>query len=102
MFIVELTYHAELSEIDGAMRAHMTFLRKHYAEGRFVMSGRKVPRDGGIILALGESREELDNVMKQDPFCSRGLASFRIIEFRVSQRAEDIPKRVEGGIASAT
>lgn len=99
MFIVELTYHAELSEIDGAMRAHMAFLRKHYADGRFVMSGRKVPRDGGVILALGENRAEIEGIMKQDPFCSHGLASFRVTEFRVSQRAEDIPKRVEGAVA---
>lgn len=95
MFIVELTYLAELSEIDAAMRAHMVFIKKHYAAGTFVMSGRKVPRDGGIILALGESREQVEELMRQDPFCSRGLASFRVIEFRVSQRAEDIPKRVE-------
>lgn len=95
MFIVELTYLADLSEIDAAMRAHMVFIKKHYAAGTFVMSGRKIPRDGGIILALGESREQIEELMRQDPFCSRGLASFRVTEFRVSQRAEDIPKRVE-------
>jgi uncharacterized protein YciI len=96
MFIVELTYLADLSEIDAAMRAHMVFIKKHYAAGTFVMSGRKVPRDGGIILALGESREQIEELMRQDPFCSRGLASFRVTEFSVSQRADDIPKRVEG------
>lgn len=95
MFIVELTYLADLSEIDAAMRAHMVFINKHYAAGTFVMSGRKIPRDGGIILALGESREQIEELMRQDPFCARGLASFRVIEFRVSQRAEDVPKRLE-------
>lgn len=96
MFLIELTYLASLEEIDAAMRAHMVFLRKHYASGTFVMSGRKVPRDGGIILALGESREQIEALMKEDPFCSRGLAAFRVTEFRVSQRADDIPKRLEG------
>ena len=95
MFIVELTYTADLSEIDAAMRAHMVFLDKHYAAGTFVMSGRKVPRDGGIILALGESREQIEEIMRQDPFCSRSLATFRVTQFRVSQRANNIPKRVE-------
>jgi uncharacterized protein YciI len=90
VFIIELIYRADLSEIDACMRPHMTFLKKNYAEGRFLISGRKVPRDGGIILALGESREQIEAIVKQDPFVSRGLADYRIIEFRDSQRAESI------------
>ena len=90
MFIIELIYRADLSEIDASMRPHMTFLKKNYAEGRFLVSGRKVPREGGIILALGESREEIEGIVKQDPFVSRGLAEYRIIEFNASQRAESI------------
>jgi uncharacterized protein YciI len=96
MFVIELTYKVPLTEIDAAMKVHMAFVRKHYANGTFLVSGRKVPRDGGIILALGESREKVEAIMREDPFCSRGLAEFRVIEFRASQRADDIPKRVEG------
>jgi uncharacterized protein YciI len=96
MFVIELVYKADLQEIDARMREHMTFLRKHYAAGTFLVSGRKIPREGGIILAVGKSRDEIEAVMKQDPFCKHGLADFRIIEFRASQRADDIPKRVEG------
>lgn len=90
MYIVELSYLAPLSEIDNAMRAHVAFLNKNYKSGVFVASGRKIPRDGGIILATAPSREAVEEIMKQDPFCARGLAEFRVIEFRVSQRASDI------------
>jgi uncharacterized protein YciI len=96
MFVIELIYKADLKEIDAHMREHMAFLRKHYAAGTFLVSGRKIPRNGGVILALGKSLEEIEAVVKQDPFCKHGLADFRIIEFRASQRADDIPKRVEG------
>jgi uncharacterized protein YciI len=96
MFVVELIYKADLEKIDARMRAHMAFLNKQYAAGRFLISGRKVPRDGGIILALGKSRDEIEAIMREDPFCKHGLAEFRVIEFRASQRANDIPKRVEG------
>lgn len=92
MFVVELTYKADLEKIDEAMKAHMAFLRKHYAAGTFIMSGRKVPREGGIILARGASRAEVEAVMAEDPFCKLGLAEFRVIEFRMSQRAKEIPK----------
>jgi uncharacterized protein YciI len=90
MFVIELIYEAELSEIDAAMRPHVAYLKKHYAAGRFLISGRKVPRDGGIILALADSREDLEAIIKEDPFVTRGLASYRIIEFNASQRAESI------------
>lgn len=90
MFIIELTYIAELDAIDAAMRAHMTWLRKHYAAKRFIASGRKIPRDGGIILALGDSREQIEAIAQEDPFVKRGLAQARVIEFRMSQRADDL------------
>jgi uncharacterized protein YciI len=90
MFVIELTYKADLAEIDAHMRAHMAFLNKHYAAGTFLVSGRKIPRDGGIIIAAGKTRAELEAIVKEDPFCAQGLADFRIIEFRPSQRAKNI------------
>jgi uncharacterized protein YciI len=90
MFVIELIYKAELAEIDQNMKAHMAFLTRNYTAGHFLVSGRKVPRDGGIILALGESREQVEAIVKEDPFVSRGLADFRVIEFRESQRAPSI------------
>jgi uncharacterized protein YciI len=95
MFVIELTYKAELSEIDAHMRPHMAFLKKYYASGTFLVSGRKIPRDGGIILAAGVTRERIEAIVREDPFHAHGLADFRIIEFRASQRADDVPKRVE-------
>jgi len=94
MFVIELTYKADLSEIDAHMTAHVAFLRKYYDAGTFIVSGRKIPRDGGIIVAVGESKAAIEQIIAEDPFHRHGLATFRIIEFRASQRAKDIPKRV--------
>ena len=96
MFVVELNYTADLQEIDARMRSHMAYLKKHYAEGRFLISGRKIPRDGGVILALAKDRAEIEAIVREDPFVKHGLAEFRVIEFRASQRADDIPQRVAG------
>ena len=95
MFVVELIYKANLAAIDARMASHVKFLKKHYASGHFVVSGRKIPRDGGIILAVGKSREELEAIIAEDPFHAQGLADFRVIEFRASQKADDLPERVE-------
>ena len=95
MFVIELTYKASLTEIDAHMAAHVRYLKKYYASGNFLVSGRKIPRDGGIILAVGEDRRVIEAVIEEDPFVKRRLADFRIIEFRASQRADDIQKRIE-------
>ena len=88
MFVIELIYKAELAAIDAQMTAHVRFLKKYYASGHFLISGRKIPRDGGIIIAAAESRDEIDAIIREDPFHKHGLAEFRVIEFRASQRAD--------------
>lgn len=93
MFVIELIYKVPLDQIDAAMKAHMAWLHAHYADGTFVASGRKVPRDGGIILAVGE-RAAIEAIAKEDPFVSRGLAETRILEFRLSTVAEDVGERI--------
>jgi uncharacterized protein YciI len=95
MFVIELVYKADLSAIDAHMAAHVRFLKKYYASGNFLISGRKIPRDGGIILAVGKTRGEIEAIIQEDPFYAHGLADFRVIEFRASQRADDIQKRIE-------
>ncbi len=91
MFVIDLEYVADLDAIDAAMKEHVVFLKRQYAAGRFVASGRKVPREGGVILAVGESREQIEALMAEDPFCKKGLARARVIEFRASQRAAGLP-----------
>jgi uncharacterized protein YciI len=93
MFVIELTYKTDLAQIDAHMTAHVRFLKKYYASGHFIVSGRKIPRDGGIILAVGKSRQEIETIVREDPFHEHGLADFRVIEFRASQRAEAFPER---------
>ena len=92
MFLLELTYTADLSKIDAAMKAHMRWLNAQYAAGHFLVSGRKVRRDGGIILATGTDRADIEDIAAQDPFGVQGLATVRVVEFRASQKTKD-PKR---------
>jgi len=95
MFVIELSYKVDLEEIDAHMAAHVRFLKKYYASGNFLVSGRKIPRDGGIILAVAKRRQDIEAIIKEDPFYEQRLADFRIIEFRASQRANDIQARIE-------
>lgn len=80
-FVISLHYVAPLTAIDGAMRAHVAFLETQRTAGHFIAWGRKVPRTGGIILARGESRDEIERIMADDPFVSRQLAEIEVTEF---------------------
>jgi len=95
VFIIELEYKVPLREIDAHMKEHVEFLHRYYASGHFLVSGRKIPRDGGIILVVGASRAEVERIAREDPFVARGLADARIVEFRASQRAADIDARID-------
>ena len=90
MFIIELIYKVPLEEIDKHMKAHIAYLNKYYQAKNFIVSGRKIPRDGGIIIATASTRKEIEKIIKQDPFYKHKLAEFRIIEFNASQKANDI------------
>lgn len=66
MFVIKLIYKAPLEAIDAAMKEHMVFLNKYYASGEFIISGRQIPRKGGIIIARGDDKKKITAIMKQD------------------------------------
>jgi uncharacterized protein YciI len=87
MLVLLLTYTKPLDEVDALMREHVAWLRKHYAAGRFVVSGRRIPRTGGVILARGDDRDEIEEIAASDPFVTGGVATCEVIQFRASQTA---------------
>lgn len=90
MFIISLNYIVPLDELDRHMEAHVKYLKKYYAADVFIMSGRKVPRTGGIIIAQANSKEILEKIIAEDPFYQHKLAEFEITEFMASQAHPDM------------
>lgn len=81
MFVVSLSYKKDFSEVDKHIDAHMEYLKKYYQRGKFVASGRKVPRTGGVILVNNIDRSEVDNIIKEDPFYIADVADYEVVEF---------------------
>ena len=92
LFVISLRYLVPLEKIDTAMEAHLAFLKKQYQKGGFLVSGRQVPRTGGIIIAAARSRDAVQRIMKQDPLVKRKLASVDIVEFLASQTGKGWPR----------
>ena len=80
MFVVSLSYKVPLEEVDAHIDGHIAWLKSAYAKGMFLASGRKIPRDGGVILAKGD-RALLEDELTRDPFHQHDLADYTITEF---------------------
>ena len=93
MFVLLLTYTKPLDEVDALMRKHMAWVNEQYAAGRFVVSGRRVPRTGGVILARGDDLEEIERLAASDPFVTGGVATVEVVQFRASQKAPGFDER---------
>ena len=88
MFVLVLTYTKPVEAVDALMRDHMAWLNAGYRDGHFVVSGRQIPRTGGVILARGDDREAIEALAAEDPFVRGGVADVQVIQFRASQTAD--------------
>ena len=88
MFVVLLTYEKPWSEVMRLAPEHRAYAAARYADGSYLMSGRKPDRSGGVILALAPDRVKLDGILQQDPFWREGVARFEVVEFLPQMAAE--------------
>ncbi|WP_129305588.1 YciI family protein [Streptomyces sp. L2] len=90
MFVLELTYTAPLDAVDAALPAHVTWLEQQYEKGSFLASGRKNPRDGGVILAVAEDRARMEELVASDPFVAAGVCEYRVTEFVATKTVPEL------------
>lgn len=90
LFVVDLHYVQPIEEIDPLIDAHIAFLKSNYAAGRFLASGAKVPRTGGVIIAVAKDRSEIEACLPDDPFHQHGIAEYTITEFNPTMIADGL------------
>ena len=81
MFLIDVHYIVPLEEIDKHAEAHVAYLKKYVEKNVFLVTGRKVPRTGGILIAMAESKEQVEKIITEDPFYEYGLAEMTVTEF---------------------
>ncbi|MFD9969776.1 YciI family protein [Streptomyces sp. NPDC059013] len=87
MFALELTYTAPLERVEEHQDAHVAWLDGLYEEGVLIASGRKNPRDGGVLIAVGVDRERAERIAASDPYTTAGVCEYRITEFIATKTA---------------
>ncbi|SHK26404.1 Uncharacterized conserved protein YciI, contains a putative active-site phosphohistidine [Clostridium cavendishii DSM 21758] len=81
MFILNLTYIKPIDEVEHYLLSHISFLEKYYKTKKFICSGRKNPRTGGIILCNAQDINEVNTIITEDPFYKKNIAKYEVIEF---------------------
>ncbi len=89
MFVLISRFQRPLEEVNRSVAPHSVWVQQQYESGRFLVSGRREPPIGGIIVARATSEQELREVLTTDPLQQMGLAQYEIFAFE----ATDFPKR---------
>jgi uncharacterized protein YciI len=89
MFVGISSYRVPLDNVLEHADEHGAWVQQQYADGRFLVSGRRVPPAGGLIVAHAGDIEELRQLLETDPFVDRGIASWEFFEFDATEH----PKR---------
>ncbi|MEU6770024.1 YciI family protein [Streptomyces sp. NPDC046759] len=92
MFVLELTYTAPLDAVDALLPDHVAWLEEQYEKGLFLASGRKSPRDGGVILAVAEDRARIEEIVAGDPFHVGGVCTYRVTEFLATKTVPELAR----------
>jgi len=97
MFIILLTYTCSTEKIDEFLVDHRLYLDRYYSRNKFICSGAQQPRNGGVILCNGESGEEVESIILEDPFKIHNLATYQVIEFTPSKFAPAFESFIQKG-----
>ncbi len=90
MFVLLARYTKPAAEVDLLLDGHRAWITKYQEAGKILLTARQVPLTGGLILALGESVDEIWEMIGEDPFYVSGAAEYEVLEFQ--------PVRVAAGI----
>ena len=87
--VVLLSYDGAQDAIDAAMPDHMAWITQAYDDGTVLISGRRTPWTGGVMLVRGD-KDQADALMATSPWVAKGLATAEVIGFTTGMAAQAI------------
>ena len=94
MYIINLSYHRPIEEVEALTEPHITWLKRYFAAGVFIAAGRKDPRSGGVIMAKDIDRSRLDTILAEDPFVA--VANYEVTKVVVTLTSDELKALAEG------
>lgn len=92
MFIILLNYIKPIEAVEAVIPAHIEYLERYYRLDKFVLSGRKSPRTGGVILCQAKDQDEVWAIIAEDPFYLEKVADYDVLEFLPTKAAAGLTR----------
>lgn len=96
MVVLLLKYIKPMEEVERLTPAHREFLKRYYDAGKFIVSGPREPRTGGVILANVANEVEAMKIIVEDPYFTEKVAEYEVIRFNPRHHDPRFAPFVEG------
>lgn len=90
MFVIQLKFSTNKANAGQFMDAHNAWLKEGFANGTFLLAGTIQPKVGGAIFAHNATLEQIQAIVKEDPFVAEGVVVAEIIEITLSKAAPQL------------
>lgn len=90
MFVVLLKFSANKAKASQFMEGHNAWLRDGFEKGVFLLAGTIQPKLGGAIVAHSATLEQIQEIVKKDPFVTENIVVAEIIEITPSKTAAQL------------
>ena len=90
-----INYTKPIEEVNAVVADHRAYLDTLYAKEKLICSGRRSTLTGGVLLSHVQSRDEIDEIIKNDPYKLKDVAEYEVIEFTPSKHHEKFKEFVE-------
>lgn len=92
MIIVKFVYLKPIEIVDKFREQHLDFLNKLASEKKVLFGGRILDKSGGIAIFDLNNKDEVKEILKNEPYFLNQVANHEITEFGLKIIAEDFKK----------
>ena len=95
MFLVNLDYKCDIDKVEEYTFAHRAWLDDKFQEGKLLFSGPKKPRTGGVLVVCLTNRQQVEELIQEDPFYQKQIADYTITEFSLLKARRELKDFIE-------
>ncbi len=88
MFVIYLKFSTNKPQAPNYMAAHNAWIKNGFESGKFLIVGSLKPNLGGAIIAHNADFEEIENIVKSDPFVQNDIVTYEINEISINKNDE--------------
>ena len=96
MFLILLRYKKSLEEVNAVRPQHLEFLSQGFDDGKYVLAGRGVPAEFGVIIARGSDSDAARELAEADPYVQSGVADYELLRFEARRTEPGLEGDPEG------